>query len=342
MLSATMKYGAVRAKVMALYGRMLGEENIRRLCSCANLTELVAVLHTCPEWSDNPALTGYAPSAEKLEDMVESSLVRDYISLWHFCSVEDKVFLSFILRRQEMEAILQKLRSFHGSSRPLNPDIEKLLRRKGDLDLDSLSQSRDYSELMSAAKKTVYFPALASLRPQRDSELPDYRRVSMVLENECFRHLFSYVGKNTEGRSRILLTELIGAEADLMNLVSILRIIKYFPASAAEGTSLLIPVHNNLKPQMAEKLMKAKSCEEAMSMLSGTSLGRMAQGLDFSRPERIYSVCLGALCHKLLIMPEPSVCTAQAYLTLKELECDKLMRIIEAISCGANPASAVY
>lgn len=341
MLSATMKYGAVRAKVMALYGKMLGEEKTNKLCSCSNLAELAAVLRTCPEWSSNPALSGYAPNAEKLKNMVESSLISDYISLWHFCSVEDKIFLSFILRRLEMNAILLKLRSFRGSVKPMNPDIEGLLRRKGSLNPDDLEQCVNYHELISAAGKTVYAASLEALRPQKGTELPDYRMVSMALENECFRHLFSYVGKNTEGRNRILLTELIGTEADLMNLVNILRIIKYFPASAAEGTKLLIPVYNKLKPQLAEKLMTAKSCEEAISMLSGTSLGRMASGLDLSKPERVYTVCLAALCHRLLMLPEPSVCTAQAYLTLKELECGRLIRIIDAINCGADPRSAI-
>lgn len=339
MLSATMKYGAVRAKVMALYGRMLDEDNIHRLCSCSNLTELVSVLRACPGWSGNPVLSGYAPSVERLRDMVESSLINDYISLWRFCSMEDRVFLSFILRRLEMNAILLKLRGFHGSVKPMNPDMENLLRRKGELNMDALEQCVNYPELIYAAGKTVYATSLESLRPQKGTELPDYRRASMLLESEYFRHLFSYVGKNTSGRNRILLTELIGAEADLMNLVNILRIIKFFPA--ARSGEFLIPVHSRLKPQLAERLMVAKSCEDAISMLSGTSLGRMSSGLDLSKPERLYSECLAALCRRLLMLPEPSVCTAQAYLTLKELECGKLIRIIEAVDCGADPKSAI-
>lgn len=340
MLNAVIKYGAVRAKVMALYGRMLREEDIQRLCSCSGLGEAAAVLKSLPGWAGNPALTSGA-NAETLKNAVESSLIRDYTGLWRFCAIEDKTALSFILRRGEREAILHRLRALRAPCPPMNPSLERLLRDSGDIDMDALDQCRDFSGVLAAARKTMYAEALEALRPRGPGELPDYRRACVALENACYQRFFSYMDKGPRSRGRILLTELIGSEADWLNLVNILRIIKYFPDSASEGTALLIPVYNRLKPQLAEKLMTAKSWEQALSMLSGTSMGKMAAGLDFSKPERAYAGALEALCRKLIRLPEPSVCTAQAYLTLKELECNKIIRIIEAIDCGADPRSAL-
>jgi len=341
MLSATIKYGAARAKVMALYGRMLTEDNFTRLCACGSLSEAAAVLRSCPGWADKPALAVPAPSEKVLKDAVEGALIKEYASLWSFCSRQDREFLSFILRRGELEAILLKLQTFRWDCPPMNPSMEKLLRDSSSLDMEALAAAKDYPGILAAAKRTIYAPAMNALKPARDSELPDYRKLSVSLENECYRNLFSYVGKNAGGRNKLLLTELLGTEADLLNLVNIMRIIKYFPDSASEGSSLLIPVYNKLTPRLAERLMTAGTWEEAKAMMAGTSLGRMAEKLDFKQPERAYIQSLESFCRRLIRLPEPSVCTVQAYLTLKEQECKRLMRIIEAIDCGADPARAL-
>ena len=47
------------------------------------------------------------------------------------------------------------------------------------------------------------------------------------------------------------------------------------------------------------------------------------------------------LCRKLVKPAEPDIGVPQAYLILKELECKKLMRVVETIGFGLDPKTLV-
>lgn len=340
MLKATIKYGAVRAKVLAMYSRVTGDEDMSRLCACSSLPDFAAVLRSLPGWGEELARVS-KPTVKSLKEAVKNGLVRDYEKLWSFCSLEDKELLSFMIRRGEADAILHRLRTLRSGGPSMNGAAAEMLRSKSPLDMNALESCGDFSGLREAASGTIYAPALAGMAPSGEKGLPDYRQAAVAIENAYYGGMFSQVGKRASGRNRQLLSELIGAQADLLNLVSILRLLKYYPAAASEGGALLIPVSRKLKPTLAERLLASGSQEAALAILEGTPLGKSLPQADLSRPERLFTRAMEDFCRKLIRLPEPSVCTAQAYLTVRELECGKLTRIIEAIDRGADPFSAL-
>lgn len=340
MLKSTIKYGAVRAKVLAMYSRVMGNEEIARLCACSSLSDFAAVLRGFPGWGEELAKIS-RPTAESLKDAVKNVLVRDYEKLWSFCSLEDKELLSFMLRRGEAEAILHCLRRLRSGGPPMSGAAADMLREKSPLDMDALGSCADFSGLKEAAAKTIYASALAGLKPSGEKGLPDYREASLAVENAYYSGMFSQVGKRASGRNLTLLSELIGTQADWLNIVSILRLLKYYPSAASEGGALLIPVSRKLKPALAEKLLASGSPEAALAILGSTPLGKKLPQADPGRPERMFTRAMEDFCRKLIRLPEPTVCTAQAYLTVRELECGKLTRIIEAIDRGADPHGAL-
>lgn len=341
MLSATIKYGAIRAKVMALYGQMLDRADIDRLCGCGSLSDFASVLRSCRGWGERLSMLTSRPDEEKLKETVRDRVYEDYGKIWSFCSLADKKLLTFTVNKAEYSALLYALRRLRTGESHFNSAAVDFLSKYGSLDMAALKSCEDYSELLAAAGKSIFAPILRSLETDGISGLPDYREASVALENAYYREMFSYVDKKYSGQGKRNLEELLGTEADWLNVVSILRVLRYFPASAARGESLLIPVSQRLKPALAKKLFMSRSPEEAISVLSGTLLGKSLADADLSRPEKLYSSAMEAFCRKLIRLPEPNICTAQAYLTLRELECEKLVRIIEAISCGADPYSAV-
>ena len=341
MLSATIKYGAVRAKVMALYGRLLDRADMDRLCACGSLSDFAAVLRGFEGWNESLSSITSRPDGEKLKEAVKDRVYEDYRKLWSFCSLSDKKLLVFTVSRAEYSVLLYTLRRIRTGEPYTGSVTSEFLEKYGSLDMSAIQACGDYAGLLAAAAKSVFAPTLKALETDPDSGLPDYRDAAVALENAYYRELFSYVDKKYGGSGKRQLEELLGTEADWLNVVSILRILRHFPDSASRGDSLLIPVSHRLKPPLIKKLLAARSPEEAVSILNGTPMGKSLAAAGIDRLEKLYSDAMEAFCKKLIRLPEPNICTAQAYLTLRELECEKLVRIIEAISCGVDPYSAV-
>ncbi len=265
MLKARMNYGAVSAKVMALYGRLFTEDDWRRLCECVSPGEVLSILKYHPGWSayvsELPAATG----AEELKKAIGNKQQRDYEKLYRFCNLEDK----------------------------------ELFR--------VLCESAEYGGTAAALHRS------------------DNSRV------------FADVSKNYHGSGKAMLKRFLGAQADLLNIVSILRLHRHFSDSLQDAQKLLVPVYGRLKPKLVDSLLSARSEQEAIEFLKLSPFSAYFDGYKPQHLDRLYERAMISFCRRLIKMPEPNICVAVAFLTLSELECTKLIRIIEALGYDIKP-----
>jgi len=133
----------------------------------------------------------------------------------------------------------------------------------------------------------------------------------------------------------------MGTEADLLNIVSLLRLQLYFPGSLKKADELLIPVHNVFEPKILKTLVAAKNAEETLELLRKTACKKYLVGINLQRIESFYYETMEAFCRKIIKSPEPSICVPVAFLTLRELECKKLIRLISAVSYGVDPKEVI-
>jgi len=126
-----------------------------------------------------------------------------------------------------------------------------------------------------------------------------------------------------------------------LNIISLLRLQRYFPGSLEKADRLLIPIHYRLSPALTEAIISARNEAEALELLKKSKYGQSFSDISGSRLESVYENAMSGFCRKLIRVAEPSVCTAQAYLALKEIECKRLLRVIEAVKCGIDPEKAL-
>ena len=255
MLKARMDYGAISAKVLALYGKLLKEDEWRRLCECAAPADVLTALKSHPGWSAYVSELPAGADTERLKEAVKAKRRRDWEKLLHFCGREDREMLSLLESNT----------------------------RRGSLDV------------------------------------------------------FADIKKNYSGTGRAELIRLLGAQADLLNLVSILRLHRYFPDSLGRAEELLVPVFGKLKPQLTQELIAARSESEALALLKQSPFAPYFEDYKPRQLDRLYEQAMISFCRKVVKMPEPNVCVPVAYLTLSELECGRLIRIIEALGYGMKP-----
>ncbi len=340
MLSAVMKYSAVSAKMRALYGKMLSDDDWKRVCGMRSTGELAAFLKVHPGWSDAARLLPAGePKINDFEDALGVQILSEFERVYSFASLQDKRYLIFMTYKAEERLILEAYNRLAAVRETISPPrVPEALMQRSRLDFAALKNADKYADIVEAASATIYYGSLKAALKGSETGLPEYGKVSISLENKYYSAVFHYVDKDFTGIGRQKLLESLGTQADLLNIIHILRIKRYFPASLESAVELLIPVKYRLNDKMIKEIVSAPTENMAVATLSATSLGKYFKDFDYSNLERQYESAMSSFLHKLFRTPQPSLCIVQAYLSLKRIESEKLLRVAEAIHYGVDPA----
>ena len=342
MLKARMEYGAVYAKVMAMYGKLIKDDDWHRLCECKSVAEICALLRNHKGWSATLISLPSSPSAKVLQTAVRKKVYLEHEKLYKFLRIEDKKFLRFTLYRAEYDLILDALREKSAYELfPKSMELTDFIRANSAIDIDALEQSKNFAAVLAAVKGSIFEKPLSELKVNTETGKPSYWEAGVLLENTYFKEIFSYISHKYKGSGRKKLEETVGLEADLLNIVSIVRLLRSFPSSLERSDELLIPISARLKPELLSALKAAKSETEALDLLRRSPFGKCLEGVDAENIESFYYKSIEKFCRKLVKAAEPDIGVPQAYLVLKELECKKLNRVIEAVSIGVDPKSVI-
>ena len=342
MLKQQMQYGAIYAKVMAMYGKMLKDDDWRKLCECKNIGEICAFLRNHRGWSKTMSELPPSPNAKILEMAVRRRVYEEYEKLFKFLQIEDKKYLRFFLYRAEYDLILDALKVNSSDQALLKTmGLTDYMRKNSSIDMEALEHSKNYQSILSSVKDSIYFKPLSELKVNPATGKPNYWEAGVALENAYYKAIFSYLSGQYKGLGRKKLEETLGLEADLINITGVIRLHRSFHASLEKADELLIPITYHLKPEFLQALLDAKNENEALDMLRRSPLGKHLEGIDTEKIESMFYTSMENFCRKLLKTAGADLSVPQAYLVLKEMECKKLSRVIEAVSVGVDPKSVV-
>lgn len=169
------------------------------------------------------------------------------------------------------------------------------------------------------------------LRNSRDREYMAFflRRKSHALsyDNDDYEKLRECIRKSYRGLSRAALGKLLGAEADMLNLVYLMR-LRRFPASLPEARARLIPVRMQLKGPMIDALLAAPDDEAVLHLLHSTPWAGVLTELSPAALDGAYERYMQSLCKKLVTGADASAAVPMAYMMLSELARLRLTRLI--------------
>lgn len=337
MLKARMKYGAVDAKVLAMYGKRISEAEWSRLYDCAGLADIVAVLRGQRGWAGAVSDLSVSPSAAKLKAAARNKVFQEYEKLYRFSTMEDRSFILFFLSRVEYGFILGALRSLYSGEYGLySLDATEFLKAHSRINVDALSSAVSYPQLLEAVKGSMFEITLNSLPAEPETQLPKYRDASIALENRYYNEVFSYITKKYNGTGKKKLAELLGTQADILNLVSLLRLLRHFPDSLRNMGQLLVPVSYRLTPALLHRLGSVRSEAEAVEILKRSRFAKQFEKYNPDVLDTFFDEAMSDFCSRLIKMPEPNLCVVAAYLSLSELESARLIRLVEAVEYGVK------
>ena len=339
MTGSEMKYGALSAKVHALFGKRLRTEEFARLARMRDAADLLEALRRHPGWSRALSRAAYEDwsyvGRVEVEKALWEELDLEYLSLAHYVPREDRELMQFLVRLAERSAILhtqRRLKAGKGAAGlPRAPG--RLLR--GRLDYQALLECTGYDQLLAAARESIYYPALLHLRPGPGEPLPDYTIAECLLRTAYFSHMYRLAQRQYTGPVQKVLLRSLGEQVDLLNIIHILRLKTYFPATPQEDyLSILYPFHYRLKPELIHQLCAAPDAKAVFALLEGTRYRDCFRGVEALDVEEYYRRALYLFNRHQLVTAPASVYTAMAYLDLKETEMMVLINVIESVKYG--------
>ena len=188
-----MTYGALSAKIRALYGKRLRADDFARLAGLKNEAELLEALRQHPGWSRAlslvpPGAWSYVGRVE-MEGALRDELRLEYRSLSYYVPREDKPLMQFQLRAAERSALLAALRRLKTGRYAKEPPPTSAVPLRLRLDEGALASCTSYDQLLDAARDTIYAPVLRHLRPSRDGALPDFTLAEAALRTAYFSQI---------------------------------------------------------------------------------------------------------------------------------------------------------
>lgn len=327
-----MDYGALSAKVRAMYGKRLRFSDFEHMASFTDTADVLEYLRTQPGWAEAtaPLTTGgvYVGRLE-LEDALSRQVRRDYEGLSHFVPKSDKAVVSFPVRKKELEEVMMALRRLKsgGKKEFLLPAPATEMK----VDYKALRACFDYTGLLAGVRESIYYAPLLHLKPESGG-MPDYATAEALLQSTYFSHLYKVVHKNYAGETKKLLLRSFGTQVDLLNLIHLLRVKVYF-SGELKASDLLFPFSYKLKGEKLKALCAASGVDEVFSLLGDTPYAKAFEDLEHTpgAVEAYYRKAFYLFNKRQLSAGEPSVYTAVSYLNLKELELQALINLIESV-----------
>lgn len=334
-MSSTAEYGALSTKVRAIYGRRLKYQDFVNLASMATVADAMDYLRN----------TGWAPAMEQLngvplrrstlESALRNQVREEFVRVSSFVPRSDKAIMEYPVRKAELEGILYSLRRIKaGRIKAVEPLSARFIIHSK-MNYQALTTCQDYDGLLEAAEHSIYYDALRHLRPEEAGALPDYATVEALLNAVYFSYFFRLVEKEYTGEVKKDLLRSNGVQVDLLNILHVLRLKTYFP-DETNFLPVLLPFHYRLKPDQLRALCSAPSPEAVFELLKGTSYAKAFENIHVSEIEDYYRRTLYIVNKRLLTTGTPSVCTAIAFLTLRDLERQAVCNVIESVNYGVT------
>ncbi len=333
----TKKYAgnAVYAKVKALYGKRLTQQNYNELLQLHSVNEIAEYLKTKTSYSE--IFKGLNSNEElqrsRLKNMLFNKLYNDFESIERFQKASGSELFKYFVIKFDIDQLTDVLSSMGTKSDKYFFTFPVFYNERSNLDLYALAKVKSREELLDLTQHTIYNKALKSSLTDysvTNNPLTVQTALGELLDNE-FLNLTS--GKNKQ--KNVQLDSLYRLNNDIDFIKTLFRLTRF----SLKGKDVLSPRITGLTPHQMNLLLEADGEKELTSILETTYLASIiaskTSGADIYHCADNY---LFSQYHKTLCRSQNGDSVMFAYLHLAENEIRNLIHIIEGIRYGISPA----
>lgn len=326
------------AKARAKYGKRLSQRNYNDLINCQTVGDVAQYLKTQTDYKD--AFESIPPKElhrGQLESLLKKRLFSQYAALCRYeISGDDKLF-GVITAQADVEQLLHIIRLLKfGHPEEYLFILPSFFVSHSKLDLYALARVTTYSEMLECASHTPYYKILAPYQPMDGNEIA-FEAIESALYKYLYEYTFACIRRQKGGGIRRELEQIFGVRAELSNLTYIIRLKRYYNASAQEIHNLLLPYQYHITMKQFDDMIQNKTADQVYQMILRSRYGNILGDREFPYIEDAAKHIIYDYTQKLIRMSTHPQVTMMAYVTLSELELENIVNIIEGVRYRLPP-----
>ncbi len=278
------KYAGVSSKLYALSGELLTPEDYKNLISQKTVRDIVSYIQGTKMYSDTIGnLNPDEIHRRDLENFLQEDLLKDMRKIFTFFVTFDKDFVRLLFYRYEIENLKLALRKSLNKSKS-SEELRKIffdLKEKATIDPIKIANSKNQDEILDNLAGTPYQEVLRNVF----SSYKENASVNLiaVLENALDGWLYSKIisaSKNLGTKDQIIVKELIGERADMIDIERIVRAKAFYDLRPEELYNSLFSFHFKLKPDDLHAMCDAKGIKEVLDVLKAGPYGEIYKDMN--------------------------------------------------------------
>ncbi len=333
-MNVQINYGAVVTKVRAMSAKLLNAQDYKQMSVLKSIPEIISYLNGKEAYSGIFSGLKFSDiNRDKLEQILNTTLFKDYLKLQHYLNDEDTVFCKIYMRKYETNILKNMIRRIKsGMDFSLEFETDEFFKETSFKKI-RIESVKNVDEIVKAIHGTPYYNVLMSLLKREKK--PSLFEIETALDHFYFDELWKAREYISEENKKIV-EHCIGSEADLYNVLLIYRSKKYFKIKDEYVYSYLLPVHYKLDTETIKNLVSAEDTLALRERLEKTpyagALDNSAHMFERAMLEFVMKD-IGAAVKR----GELNISAILWYLHAKELELGNICSVAEGVRYSLIP-----
>lgn len=326
-------YNATVAKIKAIYGKRLREEDYNNMLSLQSVSEIAEYLRTNTYFADvlSPVDTNTIHRG-LLENILNRSVFQNYIKILKFEHLGNTEFYNFKIVLYEIEEILRCISFINAKSTEQIEKAPVYLRSYSTINFVELSKVRTFEDLLIFLKGTPYYTVLSKYMAENNNVV-NYTQIEVVLRTYYINRLFSSIDKEFNPNEKKSIYNLVNTDIDLINIINSYRLKTYYSEDYKSIKEKMLPFYGKFRANQQIELYSADDETDFMSKYAKTYYGRqmVEAGLDLTNLEQAVLSLRYKYAKRALIQSSDAPVSIYAFMLLLETEIRNIIKIIEGV-----------
>ena len=329
---------AIMAKARAKYGRRLSQKNYNDLINCQSVGDVAQYLKTQTDYAD--AFSSLPPKElhrGQLEGILKKHLFHQYAALCRYGIGGHDMLFSLVTTQVDVEQLLHVIRLLKfGHPEEYLFILPSFFVSHSKLDLYALARVKTFGEILDCTLHTPYYKILEPFQPDSAGDL-SFEAIESALYQYLYDYTFHCIKQQKSKGVRQELEQIFGVRAELSNLTYIIRLKRYYNASAGEIEKLLLPYQYHISMKQFDDMIRNQTADQVYQQVLRSRYGKILGDREFPYIEDAVKHIIYFYTQKLIRMSTHPQVTMAAYLALSELELQNIVNIIEGVRYRLKP-----
>lgn len=328
---------AISAKAKAMYAKRLTSDDYLSLLKKTSVNEIASYLKNETEY-------GYLLAGVKENDIhrgeLETLLRRDLyykeVKLSAYASPKEKSFYRTILKRLEIEHILERIKIVNSTLYEEMMNGEKEIQYKQFcFDQEKLWKASTYDEILMVIERTPYHAIVKKYKPAPNKNV-DFANLEKDLRNYYYETMINNIQTHLKGKDKTDAMTIYMTSIELEIVTKIYRLKKYYHSDATAIRQYVDFSHSRMSKQLIDELVAAPSAEEVLELIADSRYHFYMDDKEYIYIEYHAEEIKYHLAKRYMRFSTSAALVFMTYIILHEIEIRNVINIIEGIRYGMN------